>query len=112
MSEKPVEEEGPNAHYTGWDLPEHPGLRAWIETLPPLTDESLYRIDVVRKDGSKAEYLLALVINEEEALESFDLTYLAAHNGDYGDDPETITLWSPERNCKRYEISTLTIEKL
>jgi hypothetical protein len=110
MSENQEYEDDPNANYTGWELPEHPGLRAWIETLPPLTDESLYRADVARSDGSRAEYLMLMVINEEEAIESFDLMFLAAHTGEYGQDVEAITLWSPERNGKRYEISTLTIE--
>lgn len=110
MSEKSDEQDDPNANYTGWDLPEHPGLRAWVETLPPLTDESLYRADVARSDGSRAEFLMLMVINEEEAIESFDLMFLAAHNGEYGQGVETITLWSPERNGKRYEITTLNIE--
>lgn len=92
-----VPNEDPNANYTGWDLPEHPGLRAWIESLPPLCDEALYRVFLFTPEGEKSTYHLVAPFNDDEAYEEFDAMYLAAHNGAYGEDITEMSLWSPER---------------
>jgi hypothetical protein len=97
--------EDPNANYTGWDLPEHPGLRAWIESLPPLTGESLYKVQIFRQDGSRDEVLLLMAHSEGDAFEEFDLMFLAAHNAAFGEEVERLLLWSPGDESARVNIA-------
>jgi hypothetical protein len=101
--------EDPNDTYTGWDLPEHPGLRAWIESLPPLCDEALYKVIMFSAEGHKSTYPLVMPLSDDQALEEFDVMFLAAHNGFYGQDIHNMSLWSPEREFRRRKIAEFDV---
>lgn len=100
-----------NGEYTGWDLPENPELRAWIESLPPLSDEALFKIRVELTTGEREEHLLLLVHTLEQAIEEFDLMFLAAHNGGYEGMAQSLTLFEPEVDGVREEIAHYDISR-
>jgi hypothetical protein len=103
--------EDPNANYTGWELPEHPGLRAWIASLPPLYNEALYLVYFFTSEGEKSTYHLVTPITEEQAFEEFDAMFLAAHNGVYGSDVELMSLFSPEVGFQRKKLAGYKIQQ-
>jgi hypothetical protein len=95
--------------YTGWDLPEHPELRAWIETLPPLSEEAMYRVVLWSSEGDKFTYHLLMPMSDEQAFEEFDFMYLSAHNGVYGSDIVDMSLWTPEQEFRRRKLANYQI---
>ena len=96
--------------YTGWDLPENPELRAWIETLPPLSEEAMYMVVMWGAEGDKFTYHLSAPVSDEQAFAEFDLMYLAAHNGAYGSDITDLSLWTPETEFHRRKLANFRLD--
>lgn len=59
--------------------------RAWLASLPEITEDSLYCIDIVTEDETHRHGLL-LAGDKAQAIEQFDITFLQHYNEkQYGD---------------------------
>ncbi len=72
------------------------GWRDYIESLPEITPEMLYSVDIVCKDKTY-RHGLVLATTDAQAIEQFDITFLEIHREEEGyEDPESLVLVSPE----------------
>ena len=59
--------------------------RAWLDSLPEVTEDGLYCVDIVTEDETHRHGLL-LAGTRSQAIEQFDITFLQYHNEKkYGD---------------------------
>ena len=91
--------------------PKHPGLKAWLDELPDVRNEDLYRIDVHFADRVESLYQV-MVHKESEALEVLDLIFLGVSGGLYGEGATRIALFTPEVEGKRKKLADLPIPQV
>jgi hypothetical protein len=86
------------------------GFRKYLESLPEVTEEELYCIDIYA-GGNRYRHQLVWPISDEEALEQMDLTFLQVHNNRMYGKPEEMVLVSPtDPDGDRRELSRLVID--
>lgn len=101
----------PNENYTGWDLPENPELRAWIESLPPLEDEGFHEIRFFEGDEVVKAHQLLIIGGHEAEIDHLDRAFLAVHAGEHGPDITAIELLGPAIVGVRESIARLEIDR-
>lgn len=86
------------------------GWRDYIESLPEVTPEMLYSVDIVCKDKTY-RHGLVLAVTDAQAIEQFDITFLEIHREEEGyEDPESLVLVSPEdANGDRRELARIDL---
>lgn len=86
------------------------GWKEYIESLPEITPEMLYSVDIVCKDVTY-RHGLVLAVNDAQAIEQFDITFLEIHREEEGyQDPEALVLVSPEdANGDRRELARIDL---
>ena len=88
--------------------PKHPGLKAWLDDLPDVREQDLYRIDVHFVDRVESFYQV-MVHKESEALEVLDLMFLGVSGGLYGEGATRIALFTPENEGERGLLAELPV---
>ena len=86
------------------------GWREYIESLPEITPEMLYSVDIVCKETTH-RHGLVLAMNDAQAIEQFDITFLEIHREEEGyEEPESLVLVSPEdENGERRELARIDL---
>lgn len=86
------------------------GWRDYIESLPEITPEMLYSVDIVCKDKTY-RHGLVLATTDAQAIEQFDITFLEIHREEEGyEEPESLVLVSPEdENGDRRELARIDL---
>lgn len=86
------------------------GWKEYIESLPEVTPEMLYSVDIVCKDVTH-RHGLVLAMNDAQAIEQFDITFLEIHREEEGyEEPEALVLVSPEdANGERRELARIDL---
>ena len=88
--------------------PKHPGLKAWLDDLPDVRNEDLYRIDVHFVNRVESFYQV-MAHKKSEAIEAFDVMFLGVSGAVYGDGAISIALFAPEVEGKRKKLADLLI---
>ena len=89
--------------------PKHPGLKAWLDALPDVRNEDLFRVDVHFAERIESFYQV-MVHKKAEALEVLDLMFLGVSGGVYGEGATRIRLFAPEVEGQRIKLADLPIE--
>jgi hypothetical protein len=86
------------------------GWTEYINSLPEITPEMLYTVNVVCKDAVHSHGLV-LAMTEAQAIEQFDITFLEIHREEEGyEDPEALVLLTPaDENGERREIARIEL---
>jgi hypothetical protein len=91
--------------------PKHPGLKAWLDELPDVRNEDLYRIDVHFPERIECFYQV-MAHKKAEAIEAFDLMFLGVCGAVYGDGATSIRLFAPEVEGQRKKLADLPIPEI
>lgn len=84
--------------------------RAYLESLPELTEDMFYYVDIVCEKLTH-RHGLVLAMSDAEAIEQFDVTFLEIHRDKKGyENPEALVLVAPaDSSGERREIARIDL---